>query len=103
MIKRVLKRFEEILRHTEVKLSGYLKVRDKYRMTDRLDIKRKGLKLLKKKVKTTADLQKFIDYHYYLGKWMAYKYILELVGRELFKIYQQENRKTAKKKKWLIF
>ena len=90
--KRILLELEDEMRGIEVKLSGYLHSRRRYRMTDREDIKRRGLKLLRQKVKNTTDLGRFIDYHYYLGKWMAYQYVLGWIVKRLIRIRRKERK-----------
>ena len=76
-----IKALEDHLRGTEAKLSNYLHNRGKFGMVDLGDI---SLENFHKKVTDYDTLKMFIHYHYYLGKWAAYKTILNWLNENIY-------------------
>ena len=95
---KTLKQLEEEMKGIDLKLAGYLHCRNKFRITDMEDIKKLDLRKFKNSLKTKEDMQMFLHYHYYLGKWAAYQFVLSWLIENWHK---KENKELANRDKFL--
>ena len=66
-------------------------------MTDDADIK---LSILRKRIKTNADLKQLLHYQYYLGKWVGYTYVLFYLDKTWHKNEDIKKKRPKKRFKW---
>ena len=99
--KKALEKLEGVLRNGEVSLSGYLYDRRKYRLTDKVDIQKHGLKSFKGLIKNNEDLNLFIQFHFYLGRWVEKRAIIDVIDmiKKNHRVYPKGYKKLWRKKK----
>ena len=90
--RKVLQHLEQEIQNVERRLSGYLHCRQKYRLTDDGDITAENFNGI---VKNNEDLKYFINYHYFLGKWAAYMFVLSWLFSH-WRVFEEKEHKVKK-------